>query len=160
MSASAEIAALMPLAKAWAAEQEEYILHHNDARPLTQSEQETARRAGISQPERVRILIVSKMPLPSDLALRSAAQTHGLDEAGGTTYGRGIFIHENCLDDAELISHELRHVAQVERAGNLAAFVETYLAELMSYGYHDMPLELDAKDFASGKICGLATDMK
>jgi uncharacterized protein DUF4157 len=146
---------LLPQAIAWAERQEKTILQHAGARALSSAETETAKRAGVEFHQKVRILVVGKMPLPNDPALLQAARDFGLDSADGLTYGYGIFIRENHAGNAHLIAHELRHVAQVETCGGLPSFVEKYLGELGSYGYDNAPLELDAEQFAQREFPSL-----
>jgi hypothetical protein len=62
---------LLPLACAWAAEQERTILQSGIA--LTESQLAGARQVGVVQPERVRLLRVPQIPGPAHPALAVAA---------------------------------------------------------------------------------------
>lgn len=41
--------------------------------------------------------------------------------------------------------HELRHVYQYERLGGVREFLDTYIDEVLRYGYASAPLEVDAR---------------
>jgi hypothetical protein len=58
--------------------------------------------------------------------------------------GYGIFIVDGQLDPG-LLSHECRHVHQVEAAGGLTAFLPLYLKQIADFTYHNAPYELDAQ---------------
>jgi hypothetical protein len=62
----------------------------------------------------------------------------------GITFGHGIYIREGTVSN-RLVSHELRHVHQYEAAGSIAAFLATYLQQIVTVGYDNAPLELDAR---------------
>ena len=48
-------------------------------------------------------------------------------------------------DTRRLLTHEFRHVHQYEAAGSIGAFLVRYLQEIAKVGYHDAPLEADAR---------------
>ena len=62
---------LLPLACAWAAEQERVILQSGV--PLTDLQLADARRVGVAQPDRIRLLRVVQIPSPTQPALAAAA---------------------------------------------------------------------------------------
>jgi hypothetical protein len=64
------------------------------------------------------------------------------------TIGHGIFVLQDCLQNPNLIAHELMHVAQYERHGSLLAFLQQYLSEVNDYGYPAAPMEHEAIVFA------------
>jgi hypothetical protein len=141
---------MLPRAATWAQRQEGFILHHCEARALSPQEQIIARRADVQHPEAVRLLAVPEIALPDEEDLRDAAAAVGLITAGtaGLTIGHGIFVRQDCLNDSKLIAHELRHVAQFERHRSISAFLQQYLFEVNQYGYHDAPMEHEARAFA------------
>lgn len=114
--------------------------------PLSLPEQELARAVGVSQPDLVRVEMVSALPLPSHPALRQAAVQTGLMGPGmvGLTLGHAIFICHG-HKTRRLLSHELRHVHQYERYGSIGAFLREYLAQIVAVGYQAAPLEVDAR---------------
>lgn len=48
------------------------------------------------------------------------------------------------MTDAALIRHERVHAEQIRRMGVLRFYI-TYIWQWMRYGYHDMPLEKEAR---------------
>jgi hypothetical protein len=141
---------LLPRAAAWAQHQEEIMLRHEAALVLSPQGQETARRAGVQRPDAVRLLPVQQIPLPEEEDLREAAAAFGLitPETAGLTIGQGIFVREDCANDAKLIAHELKHVAQYDRHGSIIAFLQQYLSEVNEYGYPAAAMEQEAIAFA------------
>jgi hypothetical protein len=140
---------LLPRAADWAEKQEQFILNHGESRALTAEEQEIARQAGVQRPEGVRILAVPEIPFPEQMDLRAAAQVVGLSTRGiaGLTVGHGIFVRQDLANDAKLVAHELRHVAQYERHGSILAFLQRYLFEVNEFRYPETPMEQDAVAF-------------
>jgi hypothetical protein len=136
--------ALLPAAIAWAEARARLAAQIGD--PLTEAEQEIALRVGVSQPQLVRVEMVSSLPLPEDSALRSAALEAGLLGPGmvGLTLGHAIFVCRGHRD-RRLLSHELRHVHQYEQHGSIAAFLQVYLTQVVELGYLNAPLEIDAR---------------
>ena len=69
----------------------------------------------------------------------------GLVVVGGPgNLGHSIFVRAG-HETARLLSHELRHVYQYERAGSIAGFLPTYLQQIIEVGYAACPLERDAR---------------
>jgi hypothetical protein len=120
---------LLPLAYQWAKAQEEFILVHGV--PLGERHTADARRVGVQDYSRVKVLVVHHIPLPDDEQLAKAArQTYIITEASrGVAIGHGILIRADSWGDRELIVHQLVHVAQCERSGGLKPFVELYLRD-------------------------------
>ena len=111
-----------------------------------------ARAAGVAAPERVRIAVPELMPFPEHPMLRAAALQTGMlgPTMAGLTLGYTIFIRPG-QRTVRLLSHELRHVAQYEAAGSIAAFLQAYLAQIVHFGYHDAPYEVDARSHETGR---------
>jgi hypothetical protein len=141
---------MLPRAAAWAQGQEEFILRDPAAIGLTPQTQDIARRAGVRHSDAVRVLAVPGIPLPEEVDLREAAGAFRLitPRTAGLTIGHGIFVRQDCLKDAKLISHELMHVAQYERLGSILAFLQQYLSEVNEHGYPEAPMEQEAIAFA------------
>jgi len=140
-----ELPRLLPEAIAWVEAQAARVA--NSGRPLDDSEVELARRVGVAHPERVRVALVDSLPMPEDPALRATAVQTGLLGRGmvGLTLGYSVFIcrgHET----KRLLSHELRHIHQYERAGSIANFLPGYLQQIVEFGYAGAPLEQDARE--------------
>jgi hypothetical protein len=135
---------LLPLACAWAESQERAILRSGV--PLAEGQLADARRVGVLQPERVRLLQVAEIPTPDDPALAAAARTVGLLSpfSVGLTLGYGIFIRAEQWGRRVLVVHELAHVMQYERCGGIEAFLRQYLHECVTAGYSGSMLEREA----------------
>lgn len=142
-----QLAAMLPRATAWAVTQERRILGQGVS--LSDQGIEVARHAGVQHPENVRLLSVPEIPLPEEADLKQAAQEFGLLTPGteGLTIGYGVFVRQNCLS-VSLAAHELKHVAQYESCGSIAAFLQKYLSEVNEHGYPEAPLEQEAIIFA------------
>jgi hypothetical protein len=139
-----ELPRLLPLAIAWVQSQEADVLA--TGRCLTITESELAKAVGVQSPDRVRIKLVDQLPQPEHPQLRTAAVQTGLlgPNVVGITFGYGVFLRSGRVTN-RLISHELRHVSQYETAGSIAAFLPTYLEQIVTVGYAQAPLELDAQ---------------
>lgn len=118
---------LLPVAYEWAKAQEEIVLTHGT--PLSPQQMADARRAGVRDCERIRVLVVDRIPLPESGELAEAARrTHII--AGDTRcvgFGHAIIIRVEAWGDRELLVHNLVHVAQCERSGGLEQWVQQYL---------------------------------
>jgi len=135
---------LLPLACAWAEEQERTILR--DGVPLTAVQVIDAKRVGVSHPEQVRLLSVSNIPIPEHPALRAAAKDTQLITPFtlGMTLRYGIFIRSDYWSDHYIIVHELVHTSQYERLGGFQGFLWQYLHECINIGYPEAPMEQEA----------------
>jgi hypothetical protein len=135
---------LLPLACVWAEEQERIILR--DGVPLTAAQVIDAKRAGVSHPERVRLLSISSIPIPEHPVLRAAAEdTHLITPCtAGLTLRYGIFVRSDCWDDRQIVVHELVHTSQYERLGGFQGFLRQYLYECITIGYPEAPMEQEA----------------
>src|SRR5215475_5096917 len=87
---------LLPLAVKWAMAVEARILH--EGVPLTPENVSDARAIGVREPERVRLLGLKQVPMPSDLTLRAAAAAIQFltPATRGLTLRYGIFIRRDC----------------------------------------------------------------
>jgi hypothetical protein len=144
---------LLPLACEWAAAQEQHILAVGA--PLSQVALDDARRVGVAQPQRARILYLPEIPIPEHPALRAAAEQTQLISplTGGLTLRYGIFIREDCAYSRDMVVHELAHTAQYERLGGFEPFLRQYLFECLTIGYPEAPMEQEAISLTS-HICG------
>jgi hypothetical protein len=140
----AQFKALLPLASAWAEEQEGVILRKGV--PLSSVGASDAVKIGVANPERVRLLSVGSIPVPEDPALRAAVEAAQFlsRDTIGLTLRYGIFIRTDWWGDRELVFHELVHTLQYERLGGLQAFLKQYLHECITLGYPNAPMELEA----------------
>jgi hypothetical protein len=135
---------LLPLAAAWAEEQEQRILR--EGVPLSEEEISAARSIGVREPERVRLLQVEEIPAPTHPILRAAYAAINFLAAKprGLTVRYGIFVRSDCRQDRHLLLHELVHTSQYEKLGGIAAFLRRYLFECRTLGYRQAPMEMEA----------------
>jgi hypothetical protein len=144
---------LAPLACQWAKTQEAFILQQGV--PLTAAQTADARRAGVQDPTRVRVLVVDRIPLPETKELAEAAKKAQIitDASRGVAIGHGIIIRADSWKNRELFLHQLVHVAQCERSGGLDSFVTEYLLDRRgSRDFSLGSLEDEARSFAR-EIC-------
>jgi hypothetical protein len=132
---------LSPLACEWAKAQETFILQQGV--PLTAAQTADARRAGVGDPARIRVLVVDRIPLPETKELADAARQAQIitDASRGVAIGYGIIIRADSWKNRELLLHQLVHVAQCERSGGLDSFVMEYLIDRRS-----------SRDFSLGSL--------
>jgi hypothetical protein len=143
---------LLPLACAWAVGQERAILRSGVA--LSELQLADARQIGVAQPERVRLLRVAQIPVPTAPALAAAARATNLINplTHGLTLRYGIFIRADCWNQRSLLVHELVHTRQYERLGGFEGFLRPYLLECITPpGYPYGPMEQEAA--AAAKWC-------
>jgi hypothetical protein len=154
MIAQKDFDRLAPLAWEWAKGQEASILQHGV--PLSAAQGADATRAGVKNPDRVRVLVVDRIPLPEDKELANAARLAHIitDSSQAVTIGHGIIIRADSWHDRELLLHQLVHVAQCERSGGLEQFVREYLLDRRgSRDFSLGSLEDEARSYAR-EACG------
>jgi len=134
---------LLPVVFEWYTRTERQLLPQG--RPLSPAEQQRARELGVLEPDKVRVVVLQTFPLPEQEAVRQEAVKHGFGspDEGGRTHGYLIMVKPEYKDNSILLSHELVHVAQLDRMGR-EAFLREYLTELETLGYAKAPLELEA----------------
>jgi len=144
---------ILPLAVQWAEAQEILIL--KEGAPLSAQGLSDAKLVGVVNPEKIRLLKVSRVPMPAHPVLMHAAQATGLisPNTGGMAIRYGIFVRHDCWTDRRLIAHECVHTSQYERFGGIRQFLERYLRECVEIGYPAAPLEQEAVQGAA-KIVG------
>ncbi|MCB1235577.1 MAG: hypothetical protein KDM91_10945 [Verrucomicrobiae bacterium] len=142
----------LPLATLWVRRQERRILRRG--RPLAARERDDARRAGVTEPEAVRVMVVRRVPVPSAGLLGLVARATGfpLFQPAGMALGRGIYLDEAASRSRFILVHELVHIAQYERLGGVPAFLRRYVAECLADGYESAALEREANE-VSRRIC-------
>lgn len=140
--------ALLPLAIDWAEKESRNIL--TQGKPLAFWQIAEAEQAGVSEPTKVRILKVDAIPYPQNSPFLAATLSTGLlrPETLALTLGYGILILGRNIGQRQILRHELRHVAQYEKAGSITAFLAEYLYQIARFGYLDAPLEMDARQHA------------
>ncbi len=118
---------LVALAYQWAKTQEEFVLTHGI--PLGPQALADARRAGVRDCDRIRILVVDRIPVPETGELAEAAQRTRIvtPDTRCVGVGHAIMIRAEAWGDRELLVHNLVHIAQCERSGGLEQWVQEYL---------------------------------
>jgi len=105
----------------YALEQNSLLQAHalNEGTPLNAEGIELARQLGVKRPERVRILVVDKIPKfrTADRLVKTQAEIALTATIAGITSGYGIYIAKSHEDKIWVLAHELVHVAQFERWG-------------------------------------------
>ena len=147
---------LLPIAVQWAKVQEAFVLRHGSS--LSARHLADAKLAGIKEPERVRVLVVDRIPLPEDPSLAEASKRVGVvtEDTRCMGFGHALIIRVDAWNDRETIVHNFVHIAQCERAGGLEQWCREYLGDRTNCPKFTVgPLENEARRFAR-EIC--ATD--
>lgn len=120
---------ILPRACAWATAQEEFILERGA--PLNERYRADAKRIGIREIDRIRVLIVDKISLPEDVDLAQLARRAQIipDTAPAIAIGYGIVVRADYWSNRELILHQLMHVLQRERFADTESYIRQYLAD-------------------------------
>jgi hypothetical protein len=120
---------LLPGAYQWAKAQEDFVLARGV--PLTPRQVEDARRAGVQDCSRVRVLVVDRIPPPENPELGEVARRIGIitEDTRCMGFGYALVIRVDAWSDRELILHNLVHIAQCERSGGLTNWVQQYLGD-------------------------------
>ena len=139
---------MLPPGCAWIGRQEKRILA--EGVPLDPAQLTDARALGIIHPERVRLLVLPRLPLPHNWLVRKLGLWTGTlsEETVGLSARYGIFLRSPYHCDRGLLAHELVHTRQYERLGGVRPFLRQYLRECLTEGYLFAPLEQEARDAA------------
>jgi hypothetical protein len=151
---------LLPLAYQWTKAQEEFVLVHGTS--LSPQHMADARLAGVRDCERIRILVVDRIPLPEDGELAEAARSARIitEDTRCVGFGHAIIIRAEAWGDRELLLHNLVHIAQYERSGGLEQWVGQYLFDRQNSATFTMgSLEDEARRIAR-EICAADTTSK
>ena len=81
-------------------------------------------------------------PRPAPHIVRWFLRTFGF--GGVTLPPLGIFILAERIHEDALVRHEQVHWAQYQRMG-LVRFYATYIYQVLRYGYHNAPMEVEAR---------------
>ena len=132
----------------WAAWHERRI--KAKGRTLSTLETTIAKALGIDQPEAVYIQVVDRVPNPlfPFLYLAKSCGASCITEAAGITLGKGIYISVDHAEALTLITHELVHVEQYQRAGSIWSFMVEYLHQCLMVGYFDAEWEIEARNIS------------
>jgi len=118
---------LAPLAYQWVKAQEEFVLAHGA--PLSPRHLADAHLAGVRDGERIRVLILDRIPMPKSGELAEAARRTNIisEDTRCVAFGHAIMVRAEAWGDRELLLHNLVHIAQCERSGGLEPWVHQYL---------------------------------
>ena len=144
---------LAPLAYQWAKAQEEFVLAHGA--PLSSRLLADARLAGVRDCERIRVLILDRIPLPESGELAEATRRSSIisEETRCVGFGHAIMIRAEAWGDRELLVHNFVHLAQCERSGGLESWVQEYLFDRVTCADFSLgSLEEEARRMAR-EIC-------
>jgi hypothetical protein len=135
---------LLPVACLWAEKQE--LLMIEEGMPLTEAGLADARRAGVVQPEKIRVIRTETLPQPENEDVLFIAKRIGLfgPRSAGLSVGYGICLRHGFWDDRLTLVHECVHVAQYEKLGGIRPFLSCYLRECIEPGYPFGRLEQEA----------------
>lgn len=128
---------------------EEFALEHGN--PLSPRHLEDARLAGIKNCQRVRVLVVDRIPLPEHPELSEASRRMGIltEDTRCMGLGHALIIRVDAWNDRELVLHNLVHIAQAERCGSLEKWCRLYLEDRSSCPKFTIgSLEEEARAFA------------
>ena len=143
---------ILPLASSWVHRQERRILR--EGIPLSSMQIADACAVGVANPERVRVLHVSTVPLPGHW-LSGVARYFGgasMSDTSGLSASYGIYIRARFAADRQLLVHELTHTHQYERMGGIRPFLRQYLQECLTVGYLNAGMEWEARNTAE-RVC-------
>ena len=137
-----------PLVTAWAAWQRRRVLALG--RPLDAEQCTIAAAVGVRQPQRIRVLLVDRIPFPGGRVADWLALRFGLPgpHVDGMALGHALLLRRHAAT-LRLLAHECRHVQQCESAGSLRAFLGNYLRQVAHHGYAEAPYEVDARRAAA-----------
>jgi hypothetical protein len=105
-----ELPALFPHVVDWVSSLEKQAQESGAA--LTPIEFNLAQTVGVAHPEEVRILSVSRIPLPPHPRVKQLTRRVGLLNAdtGGLTAVYGVIVRLDCAKNLRLLAHEFVHV--------------------------------------------------
>ncbi|HTV49360.1 MAG TPA: hypothetical protein VMG59_13060 [Phycisphaerae bacterium] len=136
---------IMPSMVAWVDQMEQIVLAHG--RPLSSSEISDAVELGVVHPERVRYMIADEIPIPAKELAELVRQAGIADEdVMGIAFRYGIFIHSDVVGKELRLLHDLVHVAQFERLGDIQNFIKEYVTACLDYGFGRSPFEVEARE--------------
>lgn len=145
---------LLPLACKWAGEQEQEVL--SKGMPLNEEQRKMAAFIGVREIDKVRLLPVSRIPVPANETLKLLVEQTGLvtQASAGITFRHGIFVRDDHWDQKNVLVHELCHTMQYERLGDLEAFLHQYLSECIGQGNNPCSLEREARMYEQAVFPG------
>lgn len=120
----------------------------NAGQPLNAAQLALAAEIGIKRPEKIRLVYVDAVPFPyHNPMLKLVGEATGFIGDGiinnAQVFGYSIYVRKDYSLNTPRLAHELVHVLQIERA-SLEQVITQHFADLLTYGYDNSPLELEA----------------
>lgn len=116
--------------------------------PLSEGQLQLAREIGIKSPEKIRLVVVDQVPFPyENLLLKTVGEAVGFIGEGiinnAQVFGYAIYVRKGYQLTTPKLAHELVHVLQIERT-SLQQVITQHFSDLVTYGYDNSPLEVEA----------------
>ena len=135
---------LLPVAVAWVEKQEVILLERGV--PLNEAQVADAKRVGVKEPGRIRLVQVDTLPQPENEDVMFVAKHIGFFSSRSISLALGYAIcllPETWTNRPQLV-HEFVHISQYERMGGIRPFLSVYLRECIDPGYPFGALEQEA----------------
>ena len=135
---------LLPVAVAWVEKQEVLLLERGV--PLNDTQVADAKRVGVKEPGRIRLVPVDALPQPENEDVMFVAQHIGFfgNRSVSLALGYAICLLPEAWTERTQLMHELVHISQYERMGGIRPFLSVYLRECIDPGYPFGALEQEA----------------
>lgn len=122
--------------------------YYSVARELREDEFEIAKSMRVSNPNRFRILVLERPPLPKNPEFLIEYRRLGMDmPAKGMVLGNIVYLNPEHEKNLNTLSHEFVHSNQLEELG-LEQYLIKYMALLKTWGYWNHPMEVEARERA------------
>ncbi|MEM9715708.1 MAG: hypothetical protein AAF826_04245 [Pseudomonadota bacterium] len=123
--------------------------------PLTAEGIDLARKLGVKSPEKVRVVVVKKIPKSNtaDRLIKAQPLLSLSATIAGLTAGYGIYLDDGYEDKIWVLAHELVHVAQFERYG-LESLTRRVITEQVALPGRLIPIEREAIQ-TSSRVLGI-----
>lgn len=135
----------------WSLTWESYALEHG--KELTDEQLHDAAQVGIKYPEKVRMVTLPNLPSPFDDVVTNGQYNPTafslFPQKWSCSLGYGILNKNVEWDNREYVLVSLAHTALCEQLGGSKLYFRQYTNELLTYGFHDSPLEQRAQAAAS-----------
>jgi len=135
---------LLPALLEWCLEMERHV--QSAGVPLHPIQLADAKVVGVKHPERIRLLMVDRMPHPE--ALQDWVDWIYFDGAPAICLGYSVLLERSHWNNRRTRAHEMAHTMQFEKLGGIEPFLRTWLTEVTTEGYFNSPMEQEANQMA------------
>lgn len=143
---------VLPWLVRWAERRQTEVLRMGAA--LNEEELALASFAGVRHPEKIRVEVTDRIPMPELWGVSRLMRLSGLGfEPAGLSLGYAVVVRSWEGRNTRLLTHEFVHTAQYERIGGMAPYLRQYLRECLIHGYRNAPMEEEAV-ILTGRIFG------